>query len=69
MELQQSLTQKEEKEEKFEAEPFFGKPADTSTLRLGRPRIDEKEFIRGLPPEYRDAGRKYLRAILGVEPQ
>lgn len=65
MELQQSLTDREEKEEKFEAEPFFGKPADTSVLRLDRPKINEQEFLRGLPPEFREAGKKYLRALLG----
>lgn len=69
MELQQSLTDREEKEEKFEAEPFFGKMADTSSLRLDRPRVDEKEFLRILPPEYREAGKKYLRSLLGAELQ
>ncbi len=69
MELQHSLTEKEEKEEKFEAEPFFGKPTDTSVLKVDRPRINEKDFLRGLPREYREAGKKYLRALLGAEPQ
>lgn len=69
MELQHSLTEKEEKEEKFEAEPFFGKQSDTSSLRLDRPRINEKEFLRGLPPEYREAGKKYIRSLLEAEPQ
>lgn len=67
MELQHSLTDKEEKEEKFEAEPFFGKPADTSTLRLDRPAIDETEFFRRLPAEYHEAGRKYLRSLMETD--
>ena len=69
MELQHSLTEKEEKEEKFEAEPFFGRPSDTSALRLDRPKINEKEFLRGLPPQYQEAGKKSLRPPRGAEPQ
>lgn len=65
MELQQSLTDKDEKEERFEAEPFFGKAADTSTLRLDRPPVNEEQYLRSLPPEYREAGKKYLRSLFG----
>ncbi len=65
MELQQSLTEREEKDEKFEAQPFFGNPTETSVLNVDRPKIDEVEFLRGLPPEFRDIGRKYIRGLTG----